>query len=46
MRIVAKIPYQSITPEEIQEIDQAVRYNYSVGIVLDPKNQQMLVVVL
>ena len=46
MRIVAKIPYKNVTPEEIQQIEQAVQYNYSVEIVLDPKTEQILVVVL
>jgi hypothetical protein len=45
MRIVARVPYESITPEIIEQIEHNTSYGYAVQVILDAKTQTVLLVV-
>ena len=45
MRIVAKIPYSAISPEEIAELDKLQNQGFAVQIVLDPVTEEIFLMV-
>jgi hypothetical protein len=45
MRIVGKIPYKSVSPKIIEEIEKNASQGYDAQVILDSASEQMLVVV-
>ena len=46
MRILAKIAYRSITPEEMAELQKAIDTCASIDIILDASTEQLVILEL